>query len=166
MEAKDVIVILIAGAALALALVALVLVHRLTRYAFSSATYAALLGRLLAVNRLAIEKPELFRGLYADRDEGGKGESDAALGLYVFMTFALYADVYTQHTKYGLITGPQLRTWERLLENEFQRRPYLRGYWRAESERFAEDYTPGFRQFVTAALERAERRLRSYGTLS
>jgi hypothetical protein len=72
------------------------------------------------------------------------------------MVFNLYAEIHTQHKRYGLFDKEQMRIWEHRLTSDFQQRPFLRGYWESEKEKYPGEYTKSFKRFVDRALERAE----------
>jgi hypothetical protein len=130
---------------------------RATRKQTQSATYSAIMGRLLEINRLEVEKPHLFEILYEDYNTSTLDRGGAGLSHYLFMVMNLYAEIHLQHTKYGLFDEEQFRIWQSRLENDFSKRAFLRGYWRSEVKNFPNEYTKSFAGFVDAALTAAEK---------
>jgi len=127
-----------------------------------SSVYSAIMGRLFEINRLEVEKPELFEHLYEEYtvkavSQGGKG-----LTHYLFMVLNLYAEIYVQHKVYGLFDDRQMEVWRQRLINDFRQRIFLHGYWSAVLEQHSGEYTEEFKDFVSKALEEAERK----GTLT
>src|SRR5262245_57626605 len=81
--------------------------HRQTK----SSVYSSIMERLFEINRLEVEKPELFEQLYEEYSpkavyQGGKG-----LTIYLFMVFNLYAEIHVQHKDYGLFDERQMEVW-------------------------------------------------------
>lgn len=134
-----------------------------TRKQSESITYAAVMGRLLEINQLEVNIPRLFEILHTEFSEEALEENGGALRPYLFMVLNLYAEVHVQHTKYGLLDEEQFRIWKSRLENDFHRRPFLRGYWRAEMKGSPNEYSKGFKAFVEDSLANTEKHLRTTG---
>lgn len=122
-----------------------------------SATYAGIMSRLFELNQLEIEKPHLFEQLYNEFNPQAVAKGGGGLAHYLFMLFNLYAEIYTQYEKYNLFDEEQMRVWARRIINDFKGRQFLRGYWRAELVNYPKEYTQSFKEFITRALEKAER---------
>ena len=123
-----------------------------------SSVYSAIMGRLFEINRLEVEKPELFEHLYEEYtiktvSHGGKG-----LTHYLFMVFNLYAEIHVQHKVYGLFDDKQMEVWRQRLINDFKQRIFLHGYWKEVLKQHSGEYTEEFKDFVNKALEEGERR--------
>jgi hypothetical protein len=125
-----------------------------------SATYSGIMSRLFELNRLEMEKPDLFATLYTDFDEKALTTDDGGLSPlshYLFMLFNLYSEIHTQYQHYKLFDKEQVEVWEARAANDFRVRRFLRGYWKAELSNYPTEYTDSFKVFMTKALERAER---------
>lgn len=128
--------------------------HRQTR----SSVYSSIMGRLFEINRLEVEKPELFERLYEEYTAKAVSQGGKGLTHYLFMVFNLYAEIHVQHNIYGLFDDRQMEVWRQRLINDFRHRIFLHGYWNAVLEQYSEEFTEEFKDFVNKALEEAERR--------
>jgi hypothetical protein len=132
-----------------------------------SATYAGIMSRLFELNRLEMERPQLFTPLYTDFDAKaltGEGSGLSPLAHYLFMLFNLYSEIHTQYEHYQLFDQEQMRVWEARAANDFRGRRFLKGYWEAELANFPTEYTESFKAFMGKALARAEGQQERVGT--
>ena len=144
----------LAGIAIFVAIASFAVSHR----AVKANTHAAIMGRLFEINRLEIEHPELFEHLYEEFDPAAvQRGGPKGLSHYLFMLFNLYAEVFSQHERYGLFDEEEFGVWRGRIENDFRVRTFLLGYWRYECENFASEYTPDFKRFIDRRIERSTR---------
>ena len=124
--------------------------HKLAIRQSKSSTYSEIMSRLFELNSLEIEKPKLFKTLYKkefDPKLVAKG-GDEGLGHYLFMLFNLYEEIFIQKDRFDLLDDVQFEQWTARIENDFNQKPFLQGYWK-----FAKNESPGifsadFREFV------------------
>lgn len=158
MELKDLIGSAIAILAFIVSVGSLVISYFVWRYQGRSLVYSAIMSRLFEINRLEIEKPELFEHLYEEYTMNAVSQGGKGLTHYLFMVFNLYAEIYAQHKVYRLFDDREMEVWRQRLISDFSQRIFLRGYWNAALEQHSGEYTEEFKDFVNRALEEAERR--------
>lgn len=155
----DPISLLLSLAALAFSVWSFWTTRAMTMNHLRSATYAAVMSRLFELNRLEMERPQLFTPLYAEYDATAlmsEGSGLSPLAHYLFMLFNLYSEIHLQYEHYKLFDQEQMRVWEARAANDFRGRKFLKGYWEAETTNFPTEYTASFKAFMDQALERAE----------
>lgn len=123
-----------------------------------SSTYSSMMERLFEINRIELEKPKLYELLHHNFSDESEEKGGTELSTYLFMLFNLYAEIFTQHTRYRLFDKDQMQIWESRIENDFFERLFLRGYWIKQKKKSSKEFTEEFKQFINARLEVAENR--------
>jgi hypothetical protein len=127
---------------------------RMTVRQSKSNTYSDIMSRLFEMNRLEIERPDLFGALYDDFNPEAvrMGGGTSGLGHYLYMLFNLYEEIFTQNDQYKLLGDNQFDQWVSRIENDFTLKPFLRDYWKHVNQESPNIYSLAFRIFIEKRL--------------
>lgn len=113
-----------------------------------ASTHSTISDQTFEINRLLIEKPDLFSKFVQPYTKEGESYPNDPHSALVAMMLILFEEIYFQRHKYGFIDKNSWKAWVRTMKKTLEL-PYFHGYW----EEIKDEYPEKFRDFIDGLLK-------------
>src|SRR5262249_2654246 len=100
---------------------------------------SALYNRLDSFNRMIVEHHKIYDQLNLPFDQQQDPDQKAKLHHLCDLGFTFYEEIYKYRTRYDLLNPEDWDEWIANMQHFFGK-PYVRGYWRLVSARYAKSF--------------------------